>query len=583
MAYCNNLFYDPTYLNLFVDYSGNFLAEMESMDYVCAYPLNNYLAALSVKADMIDEFLQKTSTINYIDKIDPFTLIETSNNDLSILQNITAITPIEAAQIRKVQNNPAINVTGKDVIIGIIDTGIDYLNSAFLSLDGTTRIQSIWDQSIQSDPPSVGVPFGIVYTKEQINEAINLKNNGGDPYTIVPSRDEIGHGTQMSGIMAASGDRGAFKGSAPECELAVIKLKRYAYYEAFFKESANTNAPLYASCDISLALKHLYEIFLSNNKPMIIFIGVGTNFGSHTGLSLLGTYIDTLAVSDNFIVVCGTGNEGDSMTHTTGFIGGVGAVNRGIIELKVANIRNIIFQIWLKAPNKALLGISSPSGEALEIINPTESNVSIFNFSYENTRAVIRYYYPYDLGGGELIQVELYNLQEGIWDFYLIGEYIVDGRYDAWLPQRDIIGEGTEFGSISQFTTLTIPSTSQSVISVAYYNQTNDTSVADSGRGFDVERYISPLIAAGGINQPTVKAGGGMTLVSGSCVATAVVAGGCALFLEWTRQANKPSLNVQGLKGILARTAIRQKGIIYPIPTYGYGRFDLVNTFKNVR
>lgn len=578
---CNNLFYDPAYFNYFVNYSGDLLAEIAAIDYACAYAINDAFAIVAVKVDRLPEFLNVVPSVKYVDKIDPFTLQENFTSDSYVFED-SAITPIEAAQIGKVQNNPSIDVTGENVFIGVIDTGIDYLNEAFLHPDGTTRIHSIWDQSIQTTT-SDGVPFGVVYTKEQINAAINLKNNGGDPYTIVPSKDEIKHGTRMTGIMAASGRGGKFKGIAPECELVVIKLKRYGYYEDFFRKAAGTSIPLYAAADIAVALDYLYKIFLQNIYPMIIFLGSGTNFGSHTGLSLMAIFINLLTVSDNFIIVCGTGNEGNSGTHTTGFITSVGSQGRGIIELQVENIRNLVFQIWLKYPNKALLGVSSPSGESLEIANPTATNQVVIDFSYENTNLLIRYFYPFDLGGGELIQIEMYNLQTGIWSFYLTGEYLTDGRYDAWLPQRRVIGEGTEFGSVSQFTTLTIPSLGKSVVSVAYYNQTNDTTVADSGRGFNIGGTGSPLIAAGGINQPTVDVGGGIAVVSGSSVATAVVAGGCALFLEWAVRGYKGNLNVQSLKGILAQTATRQKGTVYPIPTYGYGLFNLENMFKLVR
>ncbi len=581
LAVCNNLFYDPAYFNFFVNYSGNLLAEIESLDYACGYIIDDSFAIVAVKADMLAAFLQAVPSLKYVDKVNPFTLQENLTNDLSISQD-AAVTPLEAAQIRKVQNNPAIHVTGKGVVIGVIDTGIDYLNNAFLFPDGTTRIQSIWDQSIQQTT-SEGVPFGVVYTREQINAAINLRNSGGDPYTIVPSRDELGHGTRMTGIMAASGNAENFKGAAPECELIVIKLKQYAYYKAFFLEAANTNVPLYSGADIAVALDYLYKIFLASNFPMIIFLGVGSNFGSHSGGSLISKFINILSVSDDFIIVCGTGNEGNSRTHTTGAITSIGRQGRGIMELEIANLKNLVFQIWLKYPNKALLGISTPSGESLDIINPTESNQVTINFSYENTRVLIRYFYPFDLGGGELIQIEMYNLQEGIWTFYLTGEYITDGRYDSWLPQRNIIGEGTQFGSVNQLNTLTTPSTGQSLISVGYYNQTNDTAVADSGRGYTIDGHIAPLIVAGGIEQPTVDVGGGIAIVSGSSVATAVVAGGCALFLEWSITGYKGSLNVQSLKGILAQTAVREKGNIYPLPTYGYGRFDLENTFKAVR
>ena len=101
--------------------------------------------------------------------------------------------------------NRYILLDGTDVLVGIIDTGIDYLSKEFMREDDTTRIVRIWDQTIEGDALVGGIKFGTEYTENQINQAITLSNNGGDPYSIVPSKDEIGHGTMSAGIIGGRG------------------------------------------------------------------------------------------------------------------------------------------------------------------------------------------------------------------------------------------------------------------------------------------------------------------------------------------------------------------------------------------
>src|SRR5699024_1116354 len=111
------------------------------------------------------------------------------------------------------------------VIVGIIDTGIDYLNDEFRDENGKSRIISIWDQTIQSNESELkGVPFGSLYTNEEINKAIEAYELGENPYNIVPSKDLNGHGTGMAGIVGATGKNKEIKGIAPKCEFVIIKL-----------------------------------------------------------------------------------------------------------------------------------------------------------------------------------------------------------------------------------------------------------------------------------------------------------------------------------------------------------------------
>jgi len=101
----------------------------------------------------------------------------------------------EASGIIQVQQQPYLNLTGQGVLLGFVDTGIDYTNDVFKHEDGTTKIKYIWDQTINGSPPN-DFYFGTEYTENQINEALISEN----PLRIVPHEDTVGHGTFLASV-----------------------------------------------------------------------------------------------------------------------------------------------------------------------------------------------------------------------------------------------------------------------------------------------------------------------------------------------------------------------------------------------
>ena len=95
----------------------------------------------------------------------------------------------------RIRERPSLDLYGQGVLIGIVDTGIDFTHEAFVAADGTSRIVSIWDQSVEEGVGNENFPYGRMYSRQELNQALSSEN----PFEIVPSQDEIGHGTFMAG------------------------------------------------------------------------------------------------------------------------------------------------------------------------------------------------------------------------------------------------------------------------------------------------------------------------------------------------------------------------------------------------
>ncbi|MEG0378907.1 MAG: S8 family serine peptidase, partial [Eubacterium sp.] len=138
---------------------------------------------------------------------------------------------LNQAGITQIQNYPTLQLKGENVMIGFIDTGIDYQNQVFRHLDGSTRIAGIWDQTIQKGVPPQGLFYGSEYSTEKINEALQSDISKEE----VPTMDENGHGTHMAGILGATGKK--MKGIAYESEFVIVKLLKSNILEGQIEEN----------------------------------------------------------------------------------------------------------------------------------------------------------------------------------------------------------------------------------------------------------------------------------------------------------------------------------------------------------
>ena len=545
--------------------------------------LNDILKIPGVSGVMISSnFAVVITPANKINEINKFVLMVV-NIEVSTILTLNAISPVEASGAPVFNNNPYLRLNGRGVLVGIIDTGIDYLNKEFQREDDTTRIVRIWDQTIQSDKEIYGLKYGTEYSEEQINQAISLQTSGGDPYSIVPSKDDIGHGTRLAGIIGGRGINPELKGVAPDCEFVIVKLARATKVELDAALIDKTDVPSYSPWSALLALRYIISVARELKRPVVVFEPLGSNMGSHTGNGIVEASINNYSSQPGTVVVVPTGNQGNTDTHTEGMIESVGDIKD--IEIRVGEKqKNLPIEIWINKPNRVKLSIVSPSGEVIDNLESKNTNNERIKFVYEGTEMIVNFTSPELSTGDSLIFIRAYNLRAGIWKFRLTGQYIVEGKYYAWIPQRELLDDETKFLNPVGYTTLTLSSTSSGAISVAYYNQEDNSVISESGRGYTRYGMIKPDIAAGGFNAIVTNPGGGTAVISGSSVAGAVVTGCCALIVEWAvTDGNYPGIYSSQIKTYIISGAKTRPGDVYPNREWGYGMFDMQGVFDRIR
>ncbi|HSQ34239.1 MAG TPA: S8 family serine peptidase, partial [Peptostreptococcaceae bacterium] len=250
-----------------------------------------------------------------------------------------------------------------------------------------------------------------------------------------------------------------------------------------------------------------------------------------------------------------------------------------------ANERDIQRQFWGKRPDKISVLIISPSGELSETSTVRDLVTISGIFDYELTTYEIFYDYPDFFSGDQLTVITLRDIKPGIWTIRLSGDYIVDGHYDIYLPNRSLLQPGTKFSEADPFGTLNYPSSSNEMITVGTYNTVNNSIWQSSSRGPTRLEKLKPDIVAPGVNIISTYPGGGYSNITGSSAAGAHASGACALFLEYVLVdgANPVVSYVQMIKSFMLQGARKFPDITYPNVSYGYGLLDIRGMFDQFR
>ena len=473
-----------------------------------------------------------------------------------------------ASCVTQIQRNEPY-LTGRGVLVAILDSGIDYYNDFFRNPDGTTRIAYLYDQSIPME-----------YSEEQINQALKAGNRQA-AYELVPSRDVTGHGTAVASIAAGkvyvSGNASA-DGVATQSRLLIVKLDT----------SGQQSFPM--TTNLLRGFTYVINKTREMGLPVAVNLSFGNTYGSHNGTSLVERFIDNVSEIWKTCICVGSGNEGASSGHTSGRLfekedrneTKEGAIEE-TIELAIGNYeRSLSLQLYKSFADQFGIELASPSGELISI-DTKEEGTKRYRVNSEDVLVYVGFPKPYTVL--EEIYIELFPQQEyvttGVWQIKLIPEKIVSGEYNLYLPSQMVRSQDTRFFIPTPERTLTIPSTSRRVITVGAYDATYESYAPFSGRG-----YMNEDAKVLGLTKPDLVAPGvgilaatenGMERFTGTSFAVPFVTGAVALLMEWgIESGNDPYLYGEKVKAYLIRGAKPLPGFdSYPNPVIGYGALCL--------
>ena len=558
------------YIDILSDYSQPEGLDVQVEDYVFQ-PVDTNLGVTYIRKDEVTPLSIQNFTYRSIPKV--YGLMQTVESEPGT--GSFDPTPLINTGILQVQGEP-LNLTGRGVVLGFLDTGIRYEEDVFRNSDGSSRILGIWDQNINSGSTPEGLLYGTEYKKELIDAAL-LSDN---PRQVVPSYDENGHGSAIASVAAGSAVSGGlrFLGAAPKADIAVVKLRQAKpCLREFYMVPDGVVA--YSESDIITAIKYLESYAISLVRPLVICIGIGSNMGDHEGHSILAGYLNTIATRrSRAVVLCG-GNEGNSSHHY------VGTPTEGMqemvedVEIRVGEgERGFIAELWGNVPSSHAILVRSPGGETTGRVDFKARDTREFSFVYENTKIRVDHVLVEQGSGEELIFFRFVDPTPGVWTIQVTtmsGNRQPSGSFHVWLPISAYLQSETYFLRPSPYTTITEPGNAREVITTTYYTDANSSFYGESGRGFTRQENIKPDVSTPGVDIDTV-----LGKRTGSGIAAALLAGICAQFMQWAVvEGNRKWVESREIKNYLIRGAVRVPGNAYPSREWGYGQVNIDRTF----
>ncbi len=520
-----------------------------------------------------------------------------------------SVPEIHADQLRLGSYNGT-SYTGKHVIMGFVDTGIDWKHLDFRSPSDTTksRILWIWDQTITgSGSPPTGTSFtsGTEYSQPKINAEL-----GSTPPGVVKEVDSDGHGTHVAGIAAGNGSSSAseYIGVAPDADIVFVKTT-------------------FQDVDIIDGITYIRQKAAAAGEPFVINLSLGSQDGAHDGTDPMETEIDEiLSATSGSAVVVAAGNEGSDAIHADSTV----STGRSITyqfsipaytPSGVAQNDYVDFDMWYNAGDQLTVSVTSPRGHVVTVSsgsqngNGDETNdgdVQIFNAANG----------PDTLNSEKECAIQIINYPSsspaplaGLWTITITGAVVTQGgAYDIWLSDASMSGDD---GSIPEFLSgysfrklVSSPGTSKKAITVGSYvtryawESIDDTAwvFADSDRTGNFSTFSSMGPTRDGRQKPDLCAPGEVIVsalskdtspapdpslivpddkhivMEGTSMAAPHIAGVAALMLQ-----AKPSSTSDQLKNAMISSGRKDSftGSL-PNPLWGYGKIDATGSMGTV-
>jgi minor extracellular serine protease Vpr len=498
----------------------------------------------------------------------------------------------------------AFNVSGRGVIVAILDRGIDWKNQDFRDETGRTRILAIFDLTDDSGATAPGNRFGMgrIHSREEIDSALI---SGTD----LPTRDAVGHGTTTTSIAAGNGRgsaRRALRGVAPEAWIVSVKVTSDG-------APAHTDQPPEAAFwrpeRIPAAIEFVRDKALQMGLPAVMLLNVGSVIGPADGTSEMARRIDEVVGlgKPGLVFVTGSGDDGGRDNRATGVIGAGETVPLRIIK---DGTGTIVVDLWYSGSDRVNVRLQTPAGSAGPFTGPATNGER----GTHNGAGFTLYHNGSD--------VDFYRATNGRREIYWQisgppGEYVLEliperasgSRFDAIVSGNPPDPTRAPFNRFANFvdrggTIWEMASANSNVAPNSFVLRTDyvdidgiprrltgDGPIGDLWAGSSIgptwDGRIGIDVAAPGQHVMTaynpksywatfrsnLVAGGGTGLygrASAVSAAAPVVTGVIALMLE-----RNPSLSAAEVKAILQRTATQDvfTGPV-PNPRWGYGKLN---------
>lgn len=477
-----------------------------------------------------------------------------------------------------------LSLTGKGVLLAVLDSGIDITLPEFRKTDGSTRIRYLLDQTMGNRE----------FSGEELDEFLLSGERNS-----LPGMDTSGHGTAVAGIAAASSVRreeGNYQGVATEAELLIVKLG--------IPEARSFPRTTEIMRGVTWAIRKSLEL----GMPLVINLSFGNSYGAHDGASLIERFLDNAAEIGRTVICVGSGNEGANGGHLAGSLERAGSVaglpsgrqpasfyRPAQIELAVAEYEQTLnVQLWKNYSDSYRIFLRAPGGEEVQV--PDRVNGGKYVLELEETEILVYQGEPTPYTVAQEIYFDMLPsgrryITSGIWTFRIEPVEVVTGNYYFYLPAAAVRNAGTGFYQSTSDVTLTIPSTASKVLTVGAYDSVYQAYADFSGRGYaNPDRTIGvvtagfakPDIVAPGVDVLAPNLYGGYTPVTGTSFATPIVAGAAALLMEWgIVRGNDTFLYGEKVKAYLRRGAQPIRGeSAYPNQRVGWGRLCVAESLK---
>ncbi|MFC2082760.1 S8 family serine peptidase [Candidatus Bipolaricaulota bacterium] len=466
-------------------------------------------------------------------------------------------------------------ITGAGVIVGAIDTGIDYTHMDFRydsdgdGLEESTRILAILDQSYGF--------FGVEYSRQDIET--DLANGHDSSEGIVRQKDTDGHGTHVMGIAAGDGSSSpeGFVGVAPEAWIVMVKST-------------------YFTSDILAGIEYIFDLADTLGLPAVVNLSLGGHEGPHDGTSLFEQGMDELVQGTGHVIVVSAGNEGDQAIHTSDTLLG----NSSSFRIDPDGW-NAEIDMWYPGTSQFTVAITPPSGPAIVAPWGTDSGIVQTTFGVVRLDNASAGANPNN--GDHEVFIRLSGLSgSGLWQIMVTDTGGNGGRYDAWI----VSGAGAIVNGDSS-STIDEPGNARDVITVGAFNTKAIWPSLSGNQNFLTEYPLGVLASFSshgptrdGRTKPEISAPGAWisaalsgdaswqgylvnpdgvhTMELGTSMAAPHVSGAAALLLSID-----PELTAEEVRTLLVDAATRDSftGAV-PNDRWGWGKLNVAAAVANV-